>query len=338
MRHRLVVFGLVALLGLMGCGDDDGTPSGGGGPVSAEFDVTPASGTILTDFSFDAGGSSFAADDYEYRWDWENDGVWDTDWSTAATATHRYDFWEGDDFDTVEVQLAVRKGSSADSAVGRVVIDTRHGLMLESFPVHPANSSGLGSDGTHLWLADWGSPGTGRIYKYDPSTGDTLYSLQAPDIWPGGVTWDGSYLCVSHNRAISRMDPVTGDVMSSFEVVYSKTHAGLAWDGATFYFASRFKEGTTGDGRIHKYSSDGVHQGSFESPRGSVDPSGLAFDGKHLWAGTIENDTLYVLDPDSGDILWQIYQDTNPHDLTFIDGYLWTLGYITETRLSRVVP
>jgi len=59
----------------------------------ASFVVSPVIGDQDTIFGVDASGSS----DLEtpegqlvVRWDWENDGTYDTDWSTTKTATHQY--------------------------------------------------------------------------------------------------------------------------------------------------------------------------------------------------------------------------------------------------------
>jgi hypothetical protein len=53
-----------------------------GGPYSG-----PAGEEIMFDAcgSFDPDGSVV-----RYRWDWTNDGVWDTDWLSDSTATHVY--------------------------------------------------------------------------------------------------------------------------------------------------------------------------------------------------------------------------------------------------------
>jgi peptide/nickel transport system substrate-binding protein len=62
-------------------------------PPDAMFDIQPPAGPVLTDFTFDASGSSDPNEDsvfLEVRWDWENDSVWDTGWSTEKTATHLY--------------------------------------------------------------------------------------------------------------------------------------------------------------------------------------------------------------------------------------------------------
>jgi len=59
---------------------------------TAAFSVQPASGNSQTTFLFDASGSSDAQDPagaLEVRWDWQNDGVYDTSWSTNKTASYK---------------------------------------------------------------------------------------------------------------------------------------------------------------------------------------------------------------------------------------------------------
>jgi formylglycine-generating enzyme required for sulfatase activity len=60
---------------------------------TACFAVDPAEGTTATTFGFDAGCCTDTEDlvsALEVRWDWEDDGTWDTGYSTAKSATHQY--------------------------------------------------------------------------------------------------------------------------------------------------------------------------------------------------------------------------------------------------------
>jgi len=60
---------------------------------TASFTVTPTNGTTQTDFLFDASGCSDAQDPVsalQVRWDWDNNGSWDTQYSTNKTTTHRF--------------------------------------------------------------------------------------------------------------------------------------------------------------------------------------------------------------------------------------------------------
>jgi uncharacterized protein (TIGR02145 family) len=60
---------------------------------TAAFSVTPTSGSVDTLFSFDASASydnEDPSDALEVRWDWEDDGIWDTDYTTVKTASHQF--------------------------------------------------------------------------------------------------------------------------------------------------------------------------------------------------------------------------------------------------------
>jgi len=62
-------------------------------PPTASFTVSPESGDTDTNFQLDASGSSDNEDplsDLQVRWDWEDDGIWDTAYSTDKTKTHQY--------------------------------------------------------------------------------------------------------------------------------------------------------------------------------------------------------------------------------------------------------
>ncbi len=62
-------------------------------PPKVQFTINPPAGVIGTLFTFNA---TTTTDDHDlvanikFRWDWESDGTWDTDWKSAATATHTY--------------------------------------------------------------------------------------------------------------------------------------------------------------------------------------------------------------------------------------------------------
>ena len=60
---------------------------------NASFNVTPSNGTILTSFAVDASSSTDVEDSpplLAARWDWEDDGLWDTTFATTKTAQHLY--------------------------------------------------------------------------------------------------------------------------------------------------------------------------------------------------------------------------------------------------------
>jgi hypothetical protein len=70
-----------------------GYPLGTGTAPAASFTVTPSSGNASTTFAFDASACSDKQDPssaLQVRWDWNDDGTYDTGWTTTKTASHSY--------------------------------------------------------------------------------------------------------------------------------------------------------------------------------------------------------------------------------------------------------
>lgn len=91
MNKSLLVIALIFLVFNISCKKNT-TSSENAAPV-ASFAINPTSGTTATTFNFDASGSSDNEDAtavLQVRWDWENDGTYDTNYSTTKTATHQY--------------------------------------------------------------------------------------------------------------------------------------------------------------------------------------------------------------------------------------------------------
>lgn len=61
-------------------------------PPNANFVWSPSGGDTTTVFTFTSTSSDAQdpASALRVRWDWENDGTWDTGWSANATATHTF--------------------------------------------------------------------------------------------------------------------------------------------------------------------------------------------------------------------------------------------------------
>lgn len=56
--------------------------------------VSPSAGSYSTVFVFDATGSTSGLEDgndYTVRWDWEGDGIFDTEYSASRTRSHKYE-------------------------------------------------------------------------------------------------------------------------------------------------------------------------------------------------------------------------------------------------------
>ena len=85
----------------------------------ASYTISPSKVYVGTSFVVDASSSWDQQDQIEaleVRWDWENDGKWDTDWSTDKTASHQY-FLPG----TYTIKLEVRDSDGFTSVTMRKV-------------------------------------------------------------------------------------------------------------------------------------------------------------------------------------------------------------------------
>jgi len=94
-------------------------------PPTATFTVNPTSGYTTTVFQFDASACSDAEDAtsaLQVRWDWENDGTYDTNWSTTKTESHSYTA-----VGTYTVRLEVMDTLGLkDTATRQVMVSTQH--------------------------------------------------------------------------------------------------------------------------------------------------------------------------------------------------------------------
>ncbi len=62
-------------------------------PPTAHVEVSPEQGYTNQSIAFDASGSQDAEDEewlLRYRWDWESDGTYDTNWTTESSTTHAF--------------------------------------------------------------------------------------------------------------------------------------------------------------------------------------------------------------------------------------------------------
>jgi PKD repeat protein len=86
------------------------------GKPEANFTITPGTGTTGTTFTFDASSSKNAA---QYRWDWDNDGIWDEIYSTESVKTHNFS-----ESGTLAIKLEVmgENGNSA-STTKELIVD-----------------------------------------------------------------------------------------------------------------------------------------------------------------------------------------------------------------------
>jgi PKD repeat protein len=307
--------------------------------VYASLDVSPESGTVLTDFDFDASASvssSPGMGNLEFRWDFYDDGTWDTDWSSDPTITRR--FYEGG-YPVTRVE--VRDGGGIGDASAMVTMNLSHGQIVDSILVDPTISpSGFAYDGEHFWFSQWGPDEF--LVQVSSETGTILQSFPAHSNWTGGLAWDGTHLWQQSwvgEPVLVQIDPADGTAGDAFPVIYSRSNNGLCWDGEAFYFGSREKPGDGGDDKIHKYDKTGTELLVLDPPPGTEFPDALACDSESLYAIGRGVQRVFALDPATGAELYS-WGQVGASIMTIADDHLWMWGWSVDDKrvIRKIVP
>ncbi len=164
-------------------------------PPMVTFQVTPDSGIAgETMFSFDATECSHNFDIF-LRWDWDDDGHFDTDWSNSREEVYRYRFGGG----RRRVRLEVKdNGGWVVSATKEIVVYSRpypdftctQDFTDPSTMILDASGSGDYEDGNNLhyrwdfdtdslWDTDWSSDKK-ITHKFDPFI-EVIITVEAKD-------------------------------------------------------------------------------------------------------------------------------------------------------------
>lgn len=115
-------------------------------PIAA-FTIDATVGSTAKTFNFNASGSvdnEDEASDLNVRWDWENDGTYDTDYSTTKTATHQYSI-EG----TFTVNLEVKDKGGLTNTIKKYVTVCNSCVMTDI----DGNEYEIITIGDQLWMA-----------------------------------------------------------------------------------------------------------------------------------------------------------------------------------------
>ena len=295
------------------------------GPVAC-FTVNPDEGDLLTQFNVDAScsyDSSFPAANLEVRWDWENDGDYDTAFTTTKTAYHQYSL---SGIKSIKLQVKNPDGLTGtkihDISIPIVIVDsfstpgpaptgltwngthlwlsdvyndiiyqlTPSGGIENSFASPCGDPMDLAWDGTHLWVIDaWGTDDEGNwLYKIDTSGNLIGNRVEVPMDISTGLTWDGHYLwgADATNGIIRKLDPATGGTIVAFRSP-GYDPRGLAWDGQNLWNTD-----FTGQ-KIYQFDVNGRIINTWPSPGSG--PMGLTWDGKYLWCVDLNSYTVYKL-------------------------------------------
>lgn len=157
-------------------------------PPIASFTVSPPSGITGTMFSFDASSCSDNKDAVyllEVRWDWENDEVWDTNYSSNKTATHQY-ITEGTK--TINLEVKDTEGLTGSTTQKIIVSDTNTGTMTDQ----DGNLYQTVLIGNQWWMAE-------NLKAIHYRNGDAIPNVSDSTEWVNLTT--GAYSAYDNNES-----------------------------------------------------------------------------------------------------------------------------------------
>ena len=157
----------------------------------ALFTISPTSGTTITSFTFDASGCTDAEDetsDLQVRWDWNNDGVWDTDYNANKTLTHQYttvgtytvalEVKDSEDLkDTATLSVNITAGNNAPTA--SFTVNPAYGTVNTIFNFDASGSSDNEDETSDLQVRwDWNNDGTYETNYNTTKTATQQYTTE----------------------------------------------------------------------------------------------------------------------------------------------------------------
>ena len=149
---------------------------------------------------------------------------------------------------------------------------------------------GVTHDGSRVWIA-----GGARLIAFSPDTGEVARTLERAG--DAGTAFDGAHLYQIVETRIDKIDPATGDVVSSIPAPGSGSDSGLAWAEGTLWVA-QYR-----DRKIHQIDPEtGAILRTIETKRFVT---GVSWVDGELWHGTWEGDEsdLTRIDPRTGEVL-----------------------------------
>ncbi len=217
---------------------------------TASFTVSPFTGSKGTTFTFNARASSddkTPAGSLKVRWDFQNDGIWDTEWDTAKIMTHIYT-----ETGYYTVGLEVKDNDQATGWTARnLIVQEGNGLApVASFTVDPASGP------------------VGTVFEFDASgvsdPQESADQLKVRWDFDGSGTWETNY---STTKTVSHQYNSEGTYNVIMEVMNSK---GLT--------DQTFRTITVGSGGNVSLSFVTVEGGSFDMGCTSPNQSNCNFD------------------------------------------------------------
>ena len=226
--------------------------------------------------------------------------------------------------------LGISGGASGPTPIVEGLLGTA--VIVSSCPSPASIPVGLTWDGSHLWVAEFG---TRRAFRLDPSDCSVVSSFTLPGTFPAGLAFDGTYLwhADSNSDTYYQIDPSDGSVVDSFASP-GVFPTGLTFHGGSLWGADVGCLSSACADNVYESSSLGVLLNTYAPP--AAFPTGLTSDGVNLWHSDNNSDLIYKINPAGFTVL-----DSFPapgsfsNDLAWDGRFLWVAERQNE-RLFKI--
>lgn len=253
---------------------------------TASFTINTAVGTIETRFTFDASASTDAetpADDLEVRWDFNGDGIWDTEYSKSKITIYQYSL-----AGSYSAKLEVKDGGGQTHAQTQMVTIT----YLTITDSRDGNIYPYKTIGTQIWMV--------RNMAWLPSVSPTATgSNTAPFYYVFG--YQGSIIA----EAKATANYGTYGVLYNFDAAKTACPAGWhlpsddEWTTLTGFLGTKAGGKMKEAGFTHWLSPN---TGATNSSGFTALPGGFRFDDGSL--RYLRTDTFYWTSTEIGEFAW----------------------------------
>ncbi len=186
----------------------------------------------------------------------------------------------------------------------------------------PESAAGLAYDGAYLYCGIYGANGD-EVYQIDTDTGSYSLLFSGPQEDAFGLTYDGVYLWTtdhpgsSSTPAVAMQLDMNGNLFSQFDLP-DHYMSGIAYDDGDFWVATYYPDPAT----IYKVDDTGSILQQFTAP--DDQPWDLCLENDNLWMADYWGDTLYKIDPSTGNLLESHSSEgVDPAGIVWDGAYLW---------------
>jgi YVTN family beta-propeller protein len=195
--------------------------------------------------------------------------------------------------------------------------------VVKTIPVGPA-PEGVSSDGTHVWVANFGG---NTVSEIDASTGTVVNTIPVGSE-PEGVSSDGTHVWVANGGGtVSEIDGSTGTLVKTIPV--GSVPLGVSSDGTHVWVTN-----SIGNTVSEIDASTGTLVNTITLGSG---PYGVSSDGTHVWVANSNGGTVSEIDGSTGTVVKTIPVGSEPVGVSSDGNHAWVTnegGTVSEIDAS----